>query len=58
MGISGNLCSCLKDVKAFVVYDVEPGMALEPMHVNRASSRVALGYTKLLPFAVVTSESL
>ena len=38
-GVSGNLWSCLKEVKPLVVYDVEPGMALEQMQGNRGSSR-------------------
>ena len=33
-------------------------MALEPVHVNRASSRVDFGYTELFRVAVVTSGSL
>ena len=33
-------------------------MALEPMQLNRASSRVDLGYTELFRVAVVTSGSL
>ena len=46
-GVSGNLWSCLKEVKPLVMYDVECGMAPEPMKGNRASSRVDLGYTEL-----------
>ena len=38
MGVSGNLWGCLKEVKPLVVYDVEHGMALEPMQGNRGSS--------------------
>ena len=57
MGVSGNLCSYLKEVKPHVVYDVERRMFLEPIQGMRASSPVDLGYTKLFPIAVVTSES-
>ena len=34
MGVSGNLWIFLKDVKTLVVYDVERGLAIEPMHGN------------------------
>ena len=37
-GVSGNLWSCLKEVKPLVMYDVEQGMALEPIQGNRGSS--------------------
>ena len=43
MGVSGNLWSCRKEVKPLVVYDVECGIALEPMQGNRASFRFDLG---------------
>ena len=33
-----------------MVYDVERGMALEPMQGNQASSRVDVGYTELFSF--------
>ena len=56
-GVSGNLWSCLKEVKPFFVYDVESGMALEPMQCNGASSQVDLGYTKLFCIPAVTSVS-
>ena len=45
MGVSGKLWSCLKEVKPLVVYDVECGMAMEPMQGKLASSQVDLGYT-------------
>ena len=32
--VSGNLCSCLKEVKPLVMYDVEQGIALDPMQGN------------------------
>ena len=34
-GVSGNLWSFLKDVKPLLVYDVEHGMAMEPMQGKR-----------------------
>ena len=37
-GISGNLWSCLEEVKRVVVYDVQLGIALGPKHCNWASS--------------------
>ena len=54
-GVSGNLWSCLKEVKQLVMYDVEGGLALEPMQGNGASSPVDLRYTKLFPIPAVTS---
>ena len=47
MGVSGNLCGCLKEVKPLVVYGVECGMAMEPKQGKWASSRVDLGYTEV-----------
>ena len=43
MGVSGNLWSFLKEVKPLVVYDVERGMAMEPVQGKWASSPVDLG---------------
>ena len=57
MVVSGNLWSCLKEVKPLVMYDVERVMALEPMQGNRASFRVDLGYTELFRIPAVTSVS-
>ena len=57
MGVSGDLFSCLKEVKPLVVYDVECWMALEPMQGHQASSRVDLGYIKLFRIPAVTSVS-
>ena len=57
MGVSGNIWSCLKEVKPLVLYDVERGMALDPIQGNRASSLVDLGYTDLLHIPAVTSVS-
>ena len=34
MGVSGNLWIFIKNVKPLVVYDVERGMAMEPMQGN------------------------
>ena len=47
MGVSGNLCSFLKEVKPLFLYDVEHGIAMEPMKGKWASSQVDLGYTEL-----------
>ena len=57
MGVSGNLWRFLKDVNPLVVYDVEGGMAMEPMQGKWASSRVDLGYTELFHVPAVTSVS-
>ena len=45
--MSANLCSFLKEVKPLVLYDVEHGIAVEPMRGKWASTRVDLGYTEL-----------
>ena len=42
-----NLCSSLKEVKPLVLYNVEHGIAMEPMKGKWASSRVDLGCTEL-----------
>ena len=55
--VSGNLGSCLKEVKPLVEYDGEQGIALEPMQGNRAKSQVDLGYTVLFHIPAVTSVS-
>ena len=55
MGVSRNLWIVVKDVKPLVLYDVERGMAMEPMQVNYASSCVDLGYTNLFCIPEVTS---
>ena len=47
MGVSGNLWIFVNDDKPLVVYDVERGMAMEPMKGKCASSIVDLGYTNL-----------
>ena len=38
MGVSRNLWSYLKEVQLLVMYDVELGIALEPMQGHRVSS--------------------
>ena len=57
MGVSGNLWSCLKEVKPLVMYNVERGMTLEPIQGNWALSRVDLGYTEQFRVPAVTSVS-
>ena len=39
------------------MYDVERGMAVEPIQRNQASPRVDLSYTEVFRIAVVTSVS-
>ena len=55
---SGNLWSCLKEVKPFDVLHGECVMTMVPMQGIRASSRVDLGYTELFLVVAVTSVSL
>ena len=55
MGVSGNLWIVVKDVKPLVVYDVERGMAMDPMQGKFASSGVDLGYSNLFCIPEVTS---
>ena len=57
MGVSGNLWSCLKEVKPLVVYDVERRMAMELMRWKQASSPVDLGNTEIFHIPVVTLVS-
>ena len=47
MGVSGNLCRFLKEVKPLVLYSVEHGIVMEPIKGKWASCRVDLGYTEL-----------
>ena len=54
-GVSGNLCTFLKEVKPLVLYAVEHGVAMEPMKRKWVSSRFDLGYTKLFCIPEVTS---
>ena len=51
-----NLCNFPKEVKTLVLYDVEHGIALEPMKGKWASSRVRLVYTELFCIPELTSE--
>ena len=45
-------------MKPLVLYDVEHGIAVEPMKGKWASSRVDLGYTELFCILVVTAVFL
>ena len=47
MGVSGNLCSFLKEVKTLILYAVEHGIDMEPMKGKWASFQDDLGYTEL-----------
>ena len=42
-GVAGNLCSFLKEVKPLVLYDVEHGIAMEPMKGNGFQLELTLG---------------
>ena len=55
MGVSGNLCSFLKEFKPLVLYYVEHGIAMEPIKGKWASSWVDFGYTELFCIPEVTS---
>ena len=57
MVVSGNLWSCLKEVKPVFVYGVECGVALEPVQGKQSSCRVDLRYTEIFHVPVVTSVS-
>ena len=57
MGVSGKLCSCPKEAKPVILYDVEWGIALKPMQWNWSSFEVDLCYTKLFDIPAVTSVS-
>ena len=54
MGVLENPWSCLKEVKPLVFYDVECGMALEPLQGNMASFPLDLAYTCLFHIRAVT----
>ena len=56
--VSVYLCSLLKEVKPLVLYDVEHGIAMEPMNGKRASSQVYLRYTNLFCIPEVTAVFL
>ena len=55
MGVSGNLCIVVKDIKQLFLYDVECEMAMDSMKRKCASSWVDLGYTNLFCIPEVTS---
>ena len=55
MGVSGNLCIVVKDVKPLVLYDVECELAMDSMNWKSASSCIDLGYTNLFCIPEVTS---
>ena len=57
-GVSGNLCSFLKEVKLLVLYDMEQGISMEPMKGKWASSRVDMGYTEIFCIPEVTTVSV
>ena len=57
-GVSGHLCSFLKEVKSLLLYDVEHGIAMEPMKGKWSSSRVELWYTDLFCISEVTAAIL
>ena len=57
-GVAGNLWSFLKEVKPLVLYDVEHGIAMEPMNGKCASYRVDLGCTELFCIPEVTAVFL
>ena len=46
------------EVKPLVLYDMENGIAMEPMNGKWASSRVDLGYTELFCIPEVTAVFL
>ena len=48
----------LKEVKPLILYDVEHGIAMEPMKGKWASSRVDLGYTEIFCIPEVTAVFL
>ena len=52
--VSGNLLSCLKEVKPIFVYDVQRDMSLDTLQGNQASSQVDVGYTELFRTPLVT----
>ena len=56
MGVSGNLCRFLKEVKPLVLYAVEQGIDMEQMRGKWASSCVDFGYTELFFIPELTSE--
>ena len=55
MGVSGNLCIVVKDIKTLVVYDVKSETDMDSMKGKCASSCVDLGYTNQFCVPEVTS---
>ena len=58
MGVSGNLCRFLKEVKPLVLYAVEHLIAMEQIRGKWASSCVDFAYTELFCIPELTSESI
>ena len=56
MGVSGNACRCLKEVKPVVLYAVEHGKAVDQKRGKWAPSFVDFGYTDLFCIPELTSE--
>ena len=56
--MSGNLRSFLKKFKPLVLYDVEHGVAMEPMKGKWASSRADVWYIELFCTPEVTAVFL
>ena len=56
MGVSGNICRFLKEVKPLVLYAVEHGIAKDQMRGKWASSCVDFGYTDLFCITELTSD--
>ena len=53
--MSSGISVCLKEVKPLVVYDVQQGIALEPVEGNRMSFHIDMGYPKLFYIPAVKS---
>ena len=56
MGVSGNLCRFLKEVKPLVLYALDHGRAKEQIWGKWASSCDDFGYTELFCIPELTSE--
>ena len=56
MGVSGNLCRFLKEVKPLVLYALEHGIVMEQMRGKWVSPSVDFGYTELFYIPDLTSE--
>ena len=56
MGVSGNLCRFLKEVKPLVLYAVEHGIVMEQMRGKWVSPCVDFGYIELFYIPELTSE--